>query len=257
MGPLSKALVGYSQHSDLSEKDHNEKWTSATYPSSMMSPVKGMLMYLSNILDTRTDKEIAEEKDIALSGNGTKGVAPEISGPSMRWANGRYEMFRWTWCSPLNERTFPVWGYVAFDRLAHRWFKLNSFRLLRNDVLPTAWLFKGGLFVLSNGFCSDLRVYRLTAQKGVESFRVPTDEIRGHMIKIARLFSNTGSRQEHPRIKPVSEGSIIILDVKPAGPFNEDLDLTCLIETENGNRYDAIYTIRNGRLIGTSATKRD
>jgi hypothetical protein len=205
----------------------------------------------------RTKEDIANEKNSSTDGNREKPVSPVISGASMKWGNERYELFRWTWAPPYNRRTFSEWGYITFDRKAHRWFRINAYRILRDDVRPSAWLSKNGLFAIANGFCSDLRVYKLSSDKGITSFRVPVKDIRGHMVKIARLFTNRGSRQEHPRTKAVAKASLAVTNVQTAGPFKEDLDISCLIETENGNRYDAIYTIRNGRLIGTSATKQN
>ncbi len=166
---------------------------------------------------------------------------------AVRWCNDRFELRRWCYC-PKGTRRKPEWGYFVFDNKRQRWWRLCAFKRYRKDTLPTAWLFKDGIFVVVNGFCSNLRVYRLS-EKGVENFKVPTIAIAGHMKKLARYF--------YPRRGEPAMASLAVTNAKPRGPHMLDLDLECRLVLRSGDTYELRYQITRGRLTASSTAKLD
>ena len=166
---------------------------------------------------------------------------------SVRWCEGRFELRRWCY-GDRNTRRKPEWGYFVFDNVRERWWRICAFKKVRKDTLPTAWLFADGILVVVNGFCSNLRVYRLS-EKGVENFKVPTIAIAGHMKKLARYFYR---RRGEPCM-----ASLAITNAKARGHLGLDLDLECRLSLRGGETYEMQYQITRGRLTASTTAKLD
>ena len=166
---------------------------------------------------------------------------------SVRWCDGRFELRRWCY-SNKNKRRKPEWGYFVFDNKRERWWRICAFKKYRKDTLPTAWLFNDGIFVVVNGFCSNLRVYRLS-EKGVENFKVPTIAIAGHMRKLARYF--------YPRRGEPAMASLAITNAQTRGHLGLDLDLECRLSLRGGETYEMRYQITRGRLTASETARLD